>query len=226
MTVLAYGQTTFEITPSPACANGDSSQFDIVPKTYIENLSNNEAIFKWVRTKSIPVTWKAAVADPDNIYMYLVDSAEFGLQPGESGLLDVHFYPDGTCDSGHVKLFIFDINERQYGKTVTYNAGTCTYTHTVCDSTTTAVNDLDASLTAIMIFPNPNSGMFVVEIEVQAKTEFQIQLINITGQVIYSERVNVSSYKKDIDLSGHAKGVYALKVVSDGGVVTRKIVYE
>jgi len=75
------------------------------------------------------------------------------------------------------------------------------------------------------IYPNPNSGMFTVEIDLKVKTDLLIQLINITGQIIYTESVNASSYKKDIDLSGYAKGVYALKVVSDGGMVCRKVVY-
>ncbi|MBL4654332.1 MAG: T9SS type A sorting domain-containing protein [Bacteroidia bacterium] len=46
------------------------------------------------------------------------------------------------------------------------------------------------------------------------------------GQIIYSESVNASSYKKDVDLSNYSKGVYSLKVVSDGEVVSRKVVYK
>ncbi|MBL4716419.1 MAG: T9SS type A sorting domain-containing protein, partial [Bacteroidia bacterium] len=76
------------------------------------------------------------------------------------------------------------------------------------------------------IYPNPNLGKFVLEIELQGKAEFQIQLTSINGQIIYSESVDTSFYKKEIDFSGYAKGVYTLKVVSDGGVVYRKIVYQ
>ena len=107
-----------------------------------------------------------------------------------------------------------------YKKQVTTNTVTVTI-----EDTSIAIEEVELSKFGLSIYPNPNSGMFVVEIELQAKTDLQIQLINITGQIIYSESINAYSYKKDIDLSGYAKGIYALKVVSNGGVVCRKVVY-
>jgi len=95
---------------------------------------------------------------------------------------------------------------------------TCSYFNTSANFDLTKEKMVD-------IYPNPNSGKFVLKIELQRKTEFQIQLTSNTGQIIYSESVVASFYKKEIDFSGYAKGVYALKVVSDGGVVTKKVIY-
>ena len=88
--------------------------------------------------------------------------------------------------------------------------------------TSTSIIELSSQ---VQIYPNPNSGTLTIEAELQPISILQIQLINITGQIIYSESINASFYKKDIDLSGYAKGVYSLKVVSDHGVVCRKVVY-
>jgi len=99
------------------------------------------------------------------------------------------------------------------------NADTCFY------DLGDGINDIKLK-GKVKIYPNPISGMFVVEIELTAKTDLLIQLINITGQIIYSESVNTSSYKNELDLSGYAKGIYSLKVVSDGEVVCRKVVYK
>ena len=109
-----------------------------------------------------------------------------------------------------------------YAVEVTDNG--CTDT-SACITISTLGIDQNSLFNSVAIYYNPNSEMFVVEVEFEAKTEFLIQLINITGQIIYSESINASSSKRDINLSRYAKGVYALKVVSDGGVVTRKVVY-
>ena len=95
---------------------------------------------------------------------------------------------------------------------------------TVCNIETSvpAIND---HYTDISIYPNPNSGVFALEIEYQAITELQLQLTNITGQVVYSDHVFTSFYKKEIDLRNYAKGIYTLKIVSDYGVVCGKMIY-
>ena len=58
------------------------------------------------------------------------------------------------------------------------------------------------------IYPNPNSGRFLVESMYQIH---KIEISNITGKIIYSE-VDVNKKTKNIDLSMEQKGVYFVKV--------------
>ena len=69
--------------------------------------------------------------------------------------------------------------------------------------TTVGVNDfLIHSVDELKVYPNPNNGYFIVEVE----KETQIVIINILGEVILSKELN--SGKNEIDLMGRSKGIY------------------
>ncbi len=80
----------------------------------------------------------------------------------------------------------------------------------------------------VYIYPNPNSGLFTVEMNLHKNTSLSFELYNFTGQLIYAEEIgNISnSYTQQIDISNYAKGIYYLQVVSDGGVMTKKVFYQ
>ena len=80
----------------------------------------------------------------------------------------------------------------------------------------------------INIYPNPNSGEFVIEMEISQSEDLKLKLFNLIGQVIYEETLNKFSgvYKKRINLSTKAKGVYTLKLISAQDIISKKIVIE
>jgi hypothetical protein len=49
------------------------------------------------------------------------------------------------------------------------------------------------------------------------------KLININGQVVYTENVS-NKTNATIDMNAFAKGVYTLQIVSDNGVATQKVI--
>ncbi|MBL4655033.1 MAG: T9SS type A sorting domain-containing protein [Bacteroidia bacterium] len=80
----------------------------------------------------------------------------------------------------------------------------------------------------IQIYPNPNSGKFVVEFANFRKKSIEIQILSIDGRILYSKRLpnHQSEFKKELSLKNSSKGVFILKVVSDDVVLYRKIVYQ
>jgi zinc-dependent metalloproteinase lipoprotein len=78
------------------------------------------------------------------------------------------------------------------------------------------------------VFPNPNNGSFTFNLTVIEKDNFQIQLKNILGQVLYSENLNgfKGNYNKQFDLSVFGKGVYTLTVMNAKGQQVKKIIVE
>jgi hypothetical protein len=91
----------------------------------------------------------------------------------------------------------------------------------------------------IFVFPNPSNGHFMVEwlnaslaaSGSSAGDEISISIFNALGQEMFSSEASgsigtTSSYKKEIDISGVAPGVYFLEINSNHFSVKRKIVIE
>ena len=82
-----------------------------------------------------------------------------------------------------------------------------------------ATTSLDENmLEMISIYPNPNSGLFVVS---GINTMVEIQILNSTGQLIKNIATDQSL---EIDLSNYAGGIYYLKVLSQGNIKVEKLI--
>jgi hypothetical protein len=85
-------------------------------------------------------------------------------------------------------------------------------------------NSLSSNLT---VYPNPTNGEFTVSISNAEATDLTVELVNISGQVVYRNEVKaVYSYNENIDASEFAKGVYYLKVNDGTEVKVEKVVIQ
>jgi len=80
----------------------------------------------------------------------------------------------------------------------------------------------------INIYPNPNTGQFILEMDLQKNTSISIKLYQITGQFIFKEDISNANgiYSQQIDLSNHAKGMYYVQIVTNNKVFTKKVIYQ
>ena len=79
----------------------------------------------------------------------------------------------------------------------------------------------------LSVYPNPTNGKFTVSISNAEATDLTVELVNISGQVVYTSNVKaVYSYNEDIDASSFAKGVYYLKVNNGTEVKVEKVVVQ
>lgn len=86
---------------------------------------------------------------------------------------------------------------------------------------TTGVHDLN-------IYPNPASTQLNINFTVDTPRDLNVQLLNLTGQVIQQFDMNGFSgqFKKSVDLSQLAKGVYVLKLTHPQGNYTQKVIVQ
>lgn len=84
------------------------------------------------------------------------------------------------------------------------------------------------SINNLNIFPNPNKGEFVIEMELAKPQEMELELLNVIGQLVYKEGLGKVSgaYQKQLDLNNLAKGIYTLQLTSEEGTTTRKLMIE
>ena len=74
----------------------------------------------------------------------------------------------------------------------------------------------------INIYPNPSNGQFVIEVE-GAEGDAQIVVLDATGRQVYNQGATLKySFRKELSLNV-ASGTYLLQLVTEKGMVTRKI---
>ena len=73
-----------------------------------------------------------------------------------------------------------------------------------------SINDLTKSL---KVYPNPNNGLFTLEVQNKTATDLNITVSNIQGQEVYRNFVkSVINHNENINLSDFGNGLYFLKV--------------
>ena len=84
----------------------------------------------------------------------------------------------------------------------------------------------DASAT-LRAYPNPSRGRFQVQVGRINAPRVQLQVVDARGTVLQSRMVNAQeSSVVDIDLSGKAKGLYLIRVLSDKGTQQTKVLLQ
>jgi hypothetical protein len=79
----------------------------------------------------------------------------------------------------------------------------------------------------LSIFPNPNNGIFTVELNNIKADDYRISVTNVVGQEVYTSTKYVSTLiSEKIDLSDLSKGIYMLEVANSLSAITRKIIVE
>ena len=79
----------------------------------------------------------------------------------------------------------------------------------------------------LMVYPNPNTGLFAVEVTLDAASDMAIELNNVLGQRVYREEQKSQSYwRKEFDLSSYVKGAYIIRVSTEKGVMQRRIIIQ
>jgi len=160
-------------------------------------------------------TWNgtADMTDPegDGIYTATVDGMPIGkgieFKYRINGVEEAYAFSGGPYRKYTVRYWNILNN--------TYNNGI---------TTGLVTEDLTAS---IKVFPNPASGRFTVSIINAETTDLTIELITISGQVLYRKDVkDANTYNDEIDASRLAKGVYYLKVLRGKEVKVEKVVLQ
>lgn len=75
----------------------------------------------------------------------------------------------------------------------------------------------------INIYPNPNTGIFTIQFPNKVDDNFELEIINLAGQKVYSALLNNDKLYQ-IDLTGKPKGIYIAKITRGTDIFQKKIV--
>lgn len=81
------------------------------------------------------------------------------------------------------------------------------------------------ALLSCRLFPNPNRGLFQMELTPKKPGMIGIRIISLSGQIVFDEQFNSGAGQviKSFDLRSLAKGVYQIRVRADEGSWTDRI---
>lgn len=79
----------------------------------------------------------------------------------------------------------------------------------------------------LSVFPNPNSGLFIADLQLSEASAIHVELNNIQGQRVYKASFNKQKHwRNEFDLTSYVKGVYVLSISTNKGTVRKRIILE
>jgi len=161
---------------------------------------------------------------------YTVDTASQGNNDGSAtvsvtGGTPPYTYlwddPGAQTDSAATGLFA-----GSYTIIITDSIG-CIDSLNIVVSEITGIENLNGfkNLADLTIYPNPTKGIVTFDIVLVEASNVQIQVYNILGEVLYTQKLqNIKSAKKKIDLKSLPNGIYLIKFVTPGFAIHKRIV--
>jgi len=135
-----------------------------------------------------------------------------------------YYYP-----STKVYLLVSGLQKKEY--TLSVSGIEDLYGNVTSNATFTFVSDFESAISEnknpiFNIFPNPNKGEFSVKFNEAEQAGKLLQVIDVTGKVVYSENIDSQTFEQRISLKEHEAGYYLLRIKSNEKLTTRKLIIE
>lgn len=109
-----------------------------------------------------------------------------------------------------------------YCVTIT-DVNNCTFVY--CDTVSTLISVNIPNLNAFELYPNPASANVKVSVELDATSDVELEILNLTGQVILSRKDEAIDQKiYELDLMEYAQGTYLVRLKVNGRSITRPLI--
>ena len=95
-------------------------------------------------------------------------------------------------------------------------------------SCNTGIKGVNSELNAVLsVYPNPSNGVFEVKLNSGGRVNGDINVIDATGRVVYSERIDImNNYATTVNLSQFPKGLYTVQVKTAEGFAAKNVSVE
>lgn len=82
-----------------------------------------------------------------------------------------------------------------------------------------------SSMETVKLYPNPNNGIFTLELPEKPTENYELEVLNVTGNILSKQAITKSGANQ-LSLKHLPKGIYLLKITSNRQTVIKKLVIE
>jgi hypothetical protein len=182
--------------------------------------------FKFSNTaaqKKIRITLTNLPADYD-VRLYKSNGTQVGISQNAGTTAETIVYNNGAAGTYYVKV---------YGYNGAYNATSCyTLKAEISASNFKTTDDellgIEPVFADFTIYPNPTSGILTVDFMADADQQSSINIMDITGKLVYSEAILLKEGQNQyqLNLTSLQKGLYFVEMTSQGQKLTQTLVIE
>ncbi|MFT6845486.1 MAG: PKD repeat protein [Flavobacteriales bacterium] len=149
--------------------------------------------------------------------------ADFEIDPSSNGVSYSWDFGNSVVTNGESATFAYTIPGKYTVLLSGYTANNCYEEEevTVIVRSSIDINEYDAALNNINIYPNPSNGIFYINTTSNQKIDLQV--LNLQGQVLEMLSIEKQANQWQVDLSQQADGVYFVKITSNNHSALRRI---
>lgn len=167
--------------------------------------------------------------DKDSLYAGLTDGVQL-MNTSNNAQTYTWYFGDGSdVETGERPSVHYYSKEGTYVISLVARYTTCTdsvfKSLVVRSQNLSGVSEQIGDLTQLSIFPNPGNGHFYLNAGKLNSSEAEIEIRSASGQLVFKAPVN--SGLQELDLSGHAQGIYFYNIRVSGSMINHgKIILE
>jgi len=76
---------------------------------------------------------------------------------------------------------------------------------------------------AVNVYPNPSTGVVNIDLQGALAKNATVNVYNAMGQIVLTQNFNEVLGKYEINLSNQASGIYTIKLIADGQVISKRV---
>ena len=80
------------------------------------------------------------------------------------------------------------------------------------------------NIASLSIFPNPASNNLSLNVELNDFENMTIEMTDMYGKLVYTESVQGTYYRNNIDVSNLANGIYQVRIIAGENIITSNVV--
>lgn len=189
------------VDPSPVFTTVNEAVFESVGYSFVINNADGAIDCEWERNVvSITDGWESAVCDKNLCHSWPVSSAQFTLDAGESGTLDVHVYPFNNPGGAIIEVSVTEIGNPD-------NTDTGVFYFNETTSVAERLRDV------VKLYPNPTTDFLFIE-KGDHDDIAEVAFFNLRGQNVLQVAINQSQM---IDMGRLPAGTYVARLFNNNG---------